>query len=166
VQEREQAAGSTEALRIEAQVMMSLLDQALHAQAWDGDGAGTAGRVDSTAVYHQVYAESSLPDPPGTSWQGFFGHLVCYGATYYSYLFARALAGRVWRGVFGGGQLACEREAGERLRMELLRWGGGRDPWVCVAGLLGEEELAEGGERAMARVGEWGVRSMGEGSEF
>jgi mitochondrial intermediate peptidase len=80
---------------------------------------------------------------------------------YYSYLFARALAGRVWHAVFADGALACDRRAGERLAGELLRWGGSRDAWHCVAGLLREDALADGDERAMAIVGKWGVQSRG-----
>jgi intermediate peptidase len=156
VEERLRARNRMQGLDIEGQIMMSQLDQALHAQAW-GDGVP----LDSTAVYHAVGARTSLPDPPGTAWQGFFGHLFCYGGMYYSYLFARALAGRVWHSVFADGALACDRRAGERLDKELLRWGGSKDAWQCVAGLLQEDRLADGGEEAMAMVGKWGVKSRG-----
>jgi intermediate peptidase len=157
---RLRARGRLRGLDVEAQVMMSRLDQALHSRPPGGGGGGSP--VDSTAVYHAVAARTSLPDPRETAWQGFFGHLFCYGGAYYSYLFARALAGRVWHSVFADGALACDRRAGERLEGELLRWGGGRDAWRCVAGLLREEALAEGGEEAMAVVGRWGVRGRGD----
>ena len=155
VEARLRARNRMQGLDIEAQIMMSRLDQALHARPPGG------GAVDSTAVYRAVGAGTSLPDPPGTAWQGFFGHLFCYGGMYYSYLFARALAGRVWHSVFADGALACDRRAGERLDKELLRWGGSKDAWQCVAGLLQEDRLAAGGEEAMAMVGKWGVKSRG-----
>ncbi len=100
-----------------------------------------------------------MPEPRETCWQGFFGHLYGYGATYYSYLFDRAIAARVWKEVFSreiGG--AVDRGAGQRFRDEVLRWGGARDGWRCVAGVLGDEELGAGGREAMAKVGRWGVR--------
>jgi mitochondrial intermediate peptidase len=141
-------------LDTEDQITMARLDQSLHSRLWCDEEKP----LDSTAVYHAISAMTSLPDPPGTARQGFFGHLYGYGATYYSYLFARAIAGKVWRDVFGGGAKACEREAGERLKGEFLSYGGSRDGWNCVAGLLRDDRLDHGGEVAMRIVGEWGVK--------
>ncbi|EAS35730.3 mitochondrial intermediate peptidase [Coccidioides immitis RS] len=148
----------------EVQILMALLDQAYHSSR------PLEPNFDSTRIYHDVYStHSSLPDPPGsrTSWQGYFAHLVGYGATYYSYLFDRAIANKVWSDVFKGGELSTNRDAGERFKNEVLRWGGGRDGWNCVAGLLGNNpandngKLAEGGEEAMREVGRWGLGLMG-----
>ncbi|OQV01291.1 hypothetical protein CLAIMM_06673 isoform 1 [Cladophialophora immunda] len=144
----------------ESQILMSILDQVYH-----GDGpvqALRSGRYDSTAVYYDVWNKhGSVPEPWGTSWQGFFGHLHGYGASYYSYLFDTAIARRVWTNVFRGGEDngAIDRASGERFKEEVLKWGGGRDPWLCLEGLLGEGKgvLAEGGEEAMLEVGRWGV---------
>ncbi|KIW72842.1 hypothetical protein PV04_01009 [Phialophora macrospora] len=150
----------------EAQIVMSILDQVYH-----GDGpvrALNSGRYDSTAVYYDVWNKyGSMPEPWGTSWQGFFGHLHGYGASYYSYLFDTAIARRVWKNVFRSGENtgAVDRRAGERFKEEVLRWGGGRDPWLCLEGLLGEGKgiLAEGGDEAMLEVGRWGVGASGVG---
>jgi intermediate peptidase len=144
----------------EAQILMALLDQAYHSSL------PLEPHFDTTNIFHQVYSQnSSLPDPPDTrtSWQGFFGHLYGYGATYYSYLFDRAIANKIWSDVFKEGQLSVDRTAGERFKTEVLKWGGGRDGWRCVAGALGEHpanengRLAEGGEEAMREVGLWGL---------
>jgi intermediate peptidase len=136
----------------EAQILLAMLDQEYHARPW-------TEQSDSTKIYHDVYNKySSVPEPSGTAWQGFFGHLYGYGATYYSYLFDRAIAGRVWSCVFGDGDRALDREMGERYKNEVLRWGGARDGWKCVAGVLGDAKLADGGEEAMREVGRWGVR--------
>jgi mitochondrial intermediate peptidase len=141
-------------LETEDQITMARLDQALHSRLWCDEPTP----LDSTAVYQTISATTSLPDPPGTRRQGFFGHLYGYGATYYSYLFARAIAAKVWRDVFGGGMRATDREAGERLKGEFLGHGGSRDGWKCVAGLLQDERLVDGGEEAMRIVGRWGVK--------
>jgi len=143
-----------EAAETENQILLAMLDQRYHSSL------PLSPEFDSTRVYHDVWnAHSSVPEPAGTRWQGFFGHLYGYGATYYSYLFDRAIAGKVWEDVFqrrqGG---AVDREAGQLFRDEVLKWGGGRDGWRCVAGVLGEERLAEGGPEAMAEVGRWGVK--------
>ncbi|KAF4533951.1 Peptidase M3A/M3B [Lasiodiplodia theobromae] len=136
----------------EAQILLAMLDQAYHSELPLQPG------FDSTQTYHDIYnAHSTIPEPAGTAWQGFFGHLFGYGATYYSYLFDRAIAGKLWKDVFQEGEKSIDREAGARYREEVLRWGGGRDGWRCVAGVLGREELAEGGAEAMKEVGKWGV---------
>ncbi|THW92377.1 zincin [Aureobasidium pullulans] len=140
----------------EAQLLLAMLDQTYHSNLPLSPG------FDSTRTYQDVWGKySSLPEPAGTSWQGFFGHLFGYGATYYSYLFDRAIAGKIWKDVFKRSELgAVDPGAGERFRDEVLRHGGGRDGWNCVAGVLRDEsgKLAEGGEEAMGMVGQWGVK--------
>lgn len=141
----------------EAQILLAMLDQAYHSSL----PLTMEGGFDSTRVFHDVYDQyCSVSEPRETSAQGFFGHLVEYGGTYYSYLFDRAIAGKVWKEIFRGGldEGAVNRDAGNRFRKEVLRWGGGRDGWRCVAGLLGDEKLRDGGKEAMEEVGRWGVK--------
>ncbi|KAF2481817.1 hypothetical protein BDY17DRAFT_267943 [Neohortaea acidophila] len=144
---------------VEGQVLLGMLDQQLHSALPLSWREGEVGQ--SSKVYHDVWRTfSSIPEPAQTSWQGFFGHLYGYGATYYSYLFDRAIAGKVWRDLFqrrpGG---AVDPEAGRLFREEVLRWGGGRDGWRCVAGALRDQDgvLARGEKGAMEMVGSWGV---------
>lgn len=150
----------------ENQILMALLDQQYHSV--NVVTALENGSYDSTKVYHDVWSQhGSISEPRGTAWQGLFGHLYGYGATYYAYLFDRAIARQVWRSVFSDGQLggAIDRRAGEKFKDEVLRWGGGRDPWTCLEGLMGNGQgvLAEGGESAMLEVGKWGVGAGAEG---
>ncbi|CAI6338844.1 unnamed protein product [Periconia digitata] len=143
----------------EAQILLAMLDQAYHSSL------PLSPDFSSTEVYHDVYnTYASVPEPAGTAWQGFFGHLYGYGATYYSYLFDRAIAGKIWTDVFqkDGKHSSIDRENGEKYKEEVLRWGGGRSGWKCIAGVLGDAKLAEGGEVAMKEVGKWGVREPGE----
>lgn len=173
------------AAETESQILLSVLDQRLHGRGVPpASGSGTTS-YDSTAAYAAVWNDArfaSLPEPAGCAWHGFFGHLFGYGAVYYAYLFDRAIARRVFsevfddgrraapaRSLFGGGAgrgeaAACtSRAAGQRYREEVLRHGGARDPWACVAGLLGGEKawMREGGAEAMAEVGRWGAGEMG-----
>ncbi|KAF7532954.1 hypothetical protein G7054_g7501 [Neopestalotiopsis clavispora] len=145
-----------EASERETQIVLAMLDQELHSSKPSQPG------FDSTAIYHQLQHEHGRlpPDAPGTRWQGFFGHLFGYGSTYYSYLFDQTLSERVWRVVFSGGQNggALDRANGERLKENLLKWGGSRDPWKCLSDALQDERLANGDEKAMALVGSWGAR--------
>ncbi|KAK1093728.1 Mitochondrial intermediate peptidase [Friedmanniomyces endolithicus] len=162
IQERVEVDRRMQGAEIESQVLLGMLDQEYHSRlplTWSDGGDGR----ESTKVYQSVWNKYSLvPEPAGTSWQGFFGHLFGYGATYYSYLFDRAIAGKIWRDVFqrapGG---AIDPAAGQLFREEVLRHGGGRDGWRCVAGALGNKSgrLAEGEKGAMEEVGRWGVHS-------
>ncbi|KAG7124484.1 Mitochondrial intermediate peptidase like protein [Verticillium longisporum] len=140
----------------ENQILLAMLDQAYHAPEVAGPG------FDSTRVYHRLQNEFAAgpTDPPETCWQGFFGHLHGYGSTYYSYLFDRVLAERVWRVVFAAGAdgKAVDRASGERLKENLLKWGGSRDAWRCLSDTLQDERLKEGDEKAMAIVGSWGIK--------
>jgi intermediate peptidase len=146
------------AIETESQILMALLDQAYHS------AHPLEERFDSTKTFHDVFNKhgNSSPEPEGTAWQGFFGHLYGYGASYYSYLFDRAIARKVWAEVFRAGENdgAIQRENGEKFKQEVLRWGGGREGWKCVAGALGYEIwgwIGSGGEEAMREVGRWGV---------
>lgn len=140
----------------EHQILLAMLDQAYHSDL----PLTMPGDFDSTKVLHDVYDQyGTVREPRETSAQGFFGHLVEYGGTYYSYLFDRAIAGKVWKEVFDSGKDggAVKRENGQRFRDEVLMWGGSRDGWRCLSNLLRDEGLKDGGPKAMAAVGRWGV---------
>ncbi|KAI1312408.1 peptidase family M3 [Xylaria venustula] len=156
VADRLQVFNRFEAADRENQIILAMLDQKYHSEVVRDSG------FDSTKIYLDLQRQfGKLPaDPPGTSWQGFFGHLFGYGSTYYSYLFDQVLSERVWRVVFSGGHngAALDRENGERLKENLLKWGGSRDPWRCLSDTLQDERLIDGDEKAMRLVGSWGIK--------
>lgn len=139
----------------ENQILLAMLDQEYHSPRASG------ANFDSTEAYRSLQLDygNTPADPAGCRWQGFFGHLFGYGSTYYSYLFDRVLAERVWKVVFSAGRdgAAVSRENGEQLKENLLKWGGSRDPWKCMADTLRDDRLADGDEKAMALVGSWGT---------
>lgn len=139
----------------ENQILLAMLDQEYHS------ARVAAPDFDSTEVYRALQLDygNTPADPRGCRWQGFFGHLFGYGSTYYSYLFDRVLAERVWKEVFasGRGGAAVRRENGEQLKEKLLKWGGSREPWRCLADTLRDGRVADGDEKAMALVGSWGT---------
>jgi intermediate peptidase len=141
------------AVETHGQIVMAMLDQKYHHLA-PGD------IVDSTAVHHELQKNVGVfPPVPGTAWQTQFGHLYGYGATYYSYLFDRAIAGKVFSSLFAADPLS--RERGDEFRSKLLKWGGGRDPWEMVGEVVGGPEgeaVARGDERAMQIVGGWYIK--------
>jgi intermediate peptidase len=136
---------------------LAALDQVYHSSA------PSDPKWNSTDCYYDVF-ERFAPKgtakglrESGTNWHVQFTHLVGYGASYYAYLFDRAIASQVWKQIFekSGG---LDREAGERYRKEVLVYGGGKDPWECLAALLENDKLARGGAEAMAEVGKWGIQ--------
>ncbi|TVY57894.1 Mitochondrial intermediate peptidase [Lachnellula cervina] len=145
------------------QIILSLLDQECHS------AAAADASFDTTKLYHDLQAKYSRQptDPPGTSWQGFFGHLFGYGGSYYSYIFDNVLARRVWQVVFLAGRQggSISRDRGERLKENLLKWGGARDPWLCLSTLLEDERLltgSDGTKNGMKLVGQWGIKGKKE----
>ncbi|RYP06189.1 hypothetical protein DL764_003281 [Monosporascus ibericus] len=156
VAERLRVSKRFEASDRENQIILAMLDQKYHSSL------PSRANFDSTEIYHNLQRQYGKlpPDARGTRWQGFFGHLFGYGSTYYSYLFDQVLSERVWRVVFSGGKdgAALDRENGERLKQNLLRWGGGRDPWKCLSDALRDERLVDGDEKAMRVVGSWGIK--------
>ncbi|KAI0890530.1 mitochondrial intermediate peptidase-like protein [Annulohypoxylon maeteangense] len=137
----------------ENQIILAMLDQQYHSSLPNEKS------FDSTEIYLDLQRNFGKlpPDPQGTRWQGFFGHLFGYGSTYYSYLFDQVLSKRVWDVVFSAGQngAALDRANGERLKENLLKWGGSRDPWRCLSDALQDERLVNGDEKAMRLVGSW-----------
>lgn len=137
------------ALETHGQILMATLDQVYHSPV-----VQQAPTFDSTAAYHGLQESIGIiPPVTGTAWQTQFGHLYGYGATYYSYLFDRAIAGKVWTTLFADDPLS--REGGEALRDQVLKWGGGRDPWEMVASVLQDDSLVKGDSEAMRKVGGW-----------
>lgn len=159
-----------ESVDTEHQLILSLLDQACHSQLALNPSFNT------TEIFHSLQRQHGVmpPDPAGTCGEGFFGHLFGYGGSYYSYLFDRVLAERIWQQVFSGGREGggLARGNGERFKDEVLKWGGARDPWKCLAGVLRDERVENGGEKAMQLVGSWGAerrrrdRLEGKGSKL
>nr|Q6Y5M7.1 RecName: Full=Mitochondrial intermediate peptidase; Short=MIP; AltName: Full=Octapeptidyl aminopeptidase; Flags: Precursor [Coprinopsis scobicola]AAO61500.1 mitochondrial intermediate peptidase [Coprinopsis scobicola] len=133
-----------------SQIMLAVVDQVYHSPSVLNSS------FDSTNEFANLVNKRGLiPYVPGTSFQTQFGHLFGYGATYYSYLFDRAIASRVWSKVFSRDPL--NRELGEQYKQEVLRWGGARDPWEMVSTLLDQPELAAGDAEAMREVGRWRI---------
>ncbi|KAG6817982.1 Mitochondrial intermediate peptidase [Tephrocybe sp. NHM501043] len=134
-----------------SQILLAAVDQIYHSPSVQ------APNFDTTAELANLHNTRGLiPHVPGTSFQTQFGHLFGYGATYYSYLFDRAIASRVWQNVFSEDPL--NRETGEEYKREVLRYGGGKDPWKMVSTLLCAPELEEGDEEAMREVGRWKIQ--------
>jgi len=118
------------AMDTQQQVCYALLDQRLHSCHPLG--------MSTSDLYKELKNKHTLvPYVENTHWHSRFGHLVGYGAGYYSYLFCRMFSSNIWFKLFEKDPLS--REAGERYRKEILHYGGARDPNEMLANLLGEK---------------------------
>src|SRR3984957_12021132 len=139
------------AIDTHAQIILASIDQVYHSPE------ALEPSFDSTAAFAHLHDTAGLiPYVPDTSFQTQFGHLFGYGATYYSYLFDRAIASRVWWKLFSINPL--DRGTGQKFKQEVLRFGGGKDPWAMVSALLGMPELEVGNADAMREIGKWTMR--------
>lgn len=135
-----------------SQILLATLDQDYHSHAV------LSPSFDSTAALEELHNTRGLiPFVRGTSFQTQFGHLFGYGATYYSYLFDRAIASRVWSEVFAKQPLSSA--VGEKYKTQVLRYGGARDPWRMVSTLLNTPEMEMGDREAMREVGRWKIEN-------
>lgn len=120
---------------LQQQTFYSALDQVYHGNHPLPGSSTTAILADVQSRY------SSVPYVQDTAWQLRFGHLVGYGSRYYAYLISRAVAARLWYKCFNADPF--DRTMGERYRMEMLQFGGGRHPSDLVKGMLGEKPSVE-----------------------
>lgn len=126
------------------QAKMALLDQLYHGAT---NICINDESFDPIALYHELESNMMILADSKSTWPGKFGHLYSYGAVYYSYMFDRAIASKIWNELFKEDPFS--REAGEKFKNEVLRWGGSRNPWVCLSKVLNKPELAEGDVNAM-----------------
>ncbi|KAK7075656.1 hypothetical protein SK128_015080 [Halocaridina rubra] len=124
------------ASEMQLQTFYSMLDQRYYgAERWGSD-------TSTTHILEKVQTECyGLPYIQNTAWQLRFGHLVGYGAKYYSYLVSRAVASWIWQKYFAADPFS--REMGEKYREEVLSHGGGKPPRAMVGEFLGREVVAE-----------------------
>ncbi|XP_071949690.1 mitochondrial intermediate peptidase-like [Antedon mediterranea] len=122
------------AYEMQTQVFYSILDQVYHAHH--------PLNKSTTEILADVQNNySCLPHVSGTAWQLRFGHLVGYGAKYYSYVLSKAVATKIWRQCFADDPLS--RSTGEKFRREMLASGGSKDPVTLVKNMIGHEPTNE-----------------------
>ena len=117
---------SLDALEMQQQLQLALLDQMYHSSQ-----ASPQKSFDSTQILCDLQNRiNPIPYVAGTHWQVQFSHLFSYGASYYSYFWCRRWASRIYRKLFAGKPMEQWREGGEEFKQHVLRWGGGQDPWI------------------------------------
>uniref|UniRef100_A0A383VSJ1 Peptidase M3A/M3B catalytic domain-containing protein n=1 Tax=Tetradesmus obliquus TaxID=3088 RepID=A0A383VSJ1_TETOB len=126
----------TPALELQQQALLSLVDLVYHGQALPSAAGGTSSVWSSLAAQH-----ASLPPPAGTCPQARFNHLTIYGASYYSYLYARCLSEAIWETHLAADPL--DASAGHNIRKLLLEPGGALEPLDLLTAALGGLECRD-----------------------
>lgn len=131
-----------------SQAKMAMLDQRLHGK----EIITEMDTLDVVAIYQNLERECKVLVDDQSTWCGRFGHLFGYGATYYSYLFDRAIASKVWESLFQENPFS--RTGGQKFKEHVLKWGGAKDPWKCISDVLDQPKLSQGGTEAMKFIGQ------------
>ncbi len=129
------------AIDIQTQVVYGLFDQTIFGRpdAWKGSDLTSS----TTALFSNMHKEHNVPFVEGTHWHSRFGHLVTYGAGYYSYLYASIFSADLWNSCFASGGKAFSPEAGKAYWNNILIHGGAKDPNLMLKAMLGREPSAE-----------------------
>ena len=122
------------ACETELQIFYAAFDQACH--------SNQCQIMSTTELLAQIQKSYyGLDHVPNTAWQLRFGHLVGYGAKYYSYLVSRAVASWIWHKYFKHNPF--DSEIGRKFRNEILVYGGSRPPRELIENFLGTEITPE-----------------------
>ena len=116
---------------LQLQIFYSALDQVYHSDN------PLKGCNCTTDVLNQIQDQYyGIPNISNSSWQLRFGHLVGYGAKYYSYLVSKAVANSIWKNLFEANPLSSS--SGQIYRQKVLSHGGGKPPKDIVESVLGK----------------------------
>jgi Zn-dependent oligopeptidase len=119
------------------QLSFALMDLTLHTQihATNAD--------DVVPLSNQVLTDVSLPVPPDTAFVGYFGHITGYGAGYYGYAWADAIAADMATVFENSPDGYFDKKAGMRMRREIYSVGDSRDINVSIEKFLGRPRSLE-----------------------
>jgi Zn-dependent oligopeptidase len=119
------------------QLSFGLMDLALHTQihATNAD--------DALPLSNQVLTDVSLPVPPDTAFVAYFGHIIGYGAGYYGYAWADAIAADMSTVFENSPDGYFDKKAGLRMRNEIYSVGDSRDINVSIEKFLGRPRSLE-----------------------
>ncbi len=122
---------ATEATYYRRQLSFGLMDLTLHTQIH-------ATNADETLpLSNLVLSDVSLPVAPDTAFVAYFGHIIGYGAGYYGYAWADAIAADMATVFEQSPDGFFDRTAGMRMRQEIYEVGDSRDINVSIEKFLG-----------------------------
>jgi thimet oligopeptidase len=128
---------ATEGTRYRRQLSFGLMDLALHTGIHDSNTAET------TAIANRELSDVFLPMLPDTAFVAYFGHIIGYGAGYYGYAWADAIAADMATVFEKAPNGYFDTNAGRRLREEIYEPGDSRDVNISIERFLGRPRSIE-----------------------
>jgi Zn-dependent oligopeptidase len=128
---------ATEGTFYRRQLSFGLMDLTLHTQihATNAD--------DVLPLSNKVLSDVSLPVPPDTAFVAYFGHIIGYGAGYYGYAWADAIAADMNTVFEKAPDGYFDKAAGMRMRKEIYEVGDSRDVNISIEKFLGRPRSLE-----------------------
>ena len=115
------------------QIAFAMLDLKLHTEI---NKKSTVNLIDYTNEILETYY---LPNPEESAFATSFGHLVGYGAGYYSYTWAKAISADMVSLFENSAQGFLDQEIGIKLRKTVFEVGESRDVNYSIMAFLGRE---------------------------
>ena len=122
---------ATEGTYYRRQLSFALMDLTLHTQIH------ATNAEETLPLSNEVLSEVSLPVPPDTAFVAYFGHIIGYGAGYYGYAWADAIAADMATVFEQAPDGFFDKTAGMRMRKEIYEVGDSRDINVSIEKFLG-----------------------------
>ena len=113
------------------QLSFGLMDLTLHTQIH------TTNADEVVPLANKVLSEISFPVPPDTAFVAYFGHIIGYGAGYYGYAWADAIAADMATTFEQSADGYFDIKTGMRMRNEIYAVGDSRDINISIEKFLG-----------------------------
>jgi len=128
-------------IEVQSQCAYATFDQTIFGppEKWLGGSINFKSGISTTDLFASLHKSNGLLYADNTHWHSKFGHLVTYGAGYYSYLYASIFSADLWNTCFNSGEAAFSRSAGNRYWNEVLVHGGSKDPNEMLKAMLGRQ---------------------------
>jgi thimet oligopeptidase len=128
---------ATEGTRYRRQLAFGITDLALHTQIHDTNANQTL------PLSNEKLSEVFLPMVPDTAFVAYFNHIIGYGAGYYGYAWADAIAADMATVFEKAPNGYFDVQAGMRLRKEIYETGDSRDVNISIEKFLGRPRSLE-----------------------
>ena len=128
---------ATEGMRYRRQLSFGLMDLTLHTQIH----ATNADEV--LPLSNRILGEVSLTPPSDTAFVAYFGHIIGYGAGYYGYAWADAIAADMATTFENSPGGFFDKQVGMRMRKEIYSVGDSRDINESIEKFLGRPRSIE-----------------------
>jgi thimet oligopeptidase len=128
---------ATEGTLYRRQLSFGLMDLALHTRIRNGNAR------DTLPLSNEILGQVFLPRPQETAFVAYFSHIIEYGAGYYGYAWADAIAADMATVFENSPDGYFDPQAGMKLRKEIYEVGGSRDATVSIEKFLGRPRSLE-----------------------